>query len=253
MVVVLIIALASSLALLVVAWLLHIWLKNPGIVDVFWPLAIMLNAFIFGFSHNQLAGWLWPTYVLLVVWGLRLACYLLFTRIIPKHVDKRYVSLSESWKMKQSIGFLWNFLLQGFLAWVLAIPFLFVSKSPMLTWLCLIALAIIALSIVLEVMADKQLQQFKRQHPGKVCNVGLWQYSRHPNLFFEWLVWLGFALVAISMSSYGWLGLVSPLLSFFIMYYLTGPITEKGSLQSRGEAFKQYQQSTSYFFPWFKG
>jgi steroid 5-alpha reductase family enzyme len=183
---------------------------------------------------------------------LRLGGYLWFTRILPNHVDKRYVDLSEGWQMKKSIGFLWNFLLQGFLAWVLAMPFLFINNAPQLKSLFIVAIILILVGIVFETIADQQLQNFKRNHKGQVCNVGLWHYSRHPNYFFEWLVWLGFALMAISMQPFGLIGLVSPALLLFIMLVLTAPITEKGSLQSRGDAFKRYQQTTAYFVPWFK-
>ena len=43
-----------------------------------------------------------------------------------------------------------------------------------------------------ETIADAQLARFKRDdHKGRVCDVGLWSWSRHPNYFFEWCVWIG--------------------------------------------------------------
>ena len=241
-----------SFTMMVVAWLLYLVIKNPGVIDGFWPLTITLNACLFGLWHQHFTLSILLTYVCLWLWCLRLAGYLWFKRIIPNHVDKRYVDLSEGWQMKKSMGFLWNFLLQGLLAWVIAMPFLFIKAAPHFNVLFYIAIVLILASIFLETLADKQLQKFKQQQLGQVCNVGLWHYSRHPNLFFEWLIWFGFALVAIAMSPLGWLGLISPLLLLFIMLVLTIPLTEQGSLKSRGDAFKQYQQTTACFFPWFK-
>ena len=32
---------------------------------------------------------------------------------------------------------------------------------------------------------------------GAVCDVGLWQYCRHPNYFGEWMVWNSLALASL--------------------------------------------------------
>ena len=56
-----------------------------------------------------------------------------------------------------------------------------------------------ALALGGESIADAQLARFRHDpaNKGCVCDVGLWRYSRHPNYFFEWLVWCGFALLAL--------------------------------------------------------
>jgi steroid 5-alpha reductase family enzyme len=104
-----------------------------------------------------------------------------------------------------------------------------------------------------EITADAQLWRFKRdpKNQGRVCNTGLWRYSRHPNYFFEWLIWVSFAIVALS-AKYGYLGLLSPLLMLYFLLRLTGiPATEEQALRSKGEKYRAYQRSTSPFIPWF--
>jgi steroid 5-alpha reductase family enzyme len=84
-----------------------------------------------------------------------------------------------------------------------------------------------------------------------VCNLGLWRYSRHPNYFFEFLIWVSFAIVALPVQ-YGYLGLISPLLILFFLFRVSGiPVTEEQALRSKGEAYRKYQRSTSAFIPWF--
>ena len=51
-----------------------------------------------------------------------------------------------------------------------------------------------------EALADAQLKRF-RDNPankGRVCDVGLWRWSRHPNYFFEWFGWLAYPVIALS-------------------------------------------------------
>jgi steroid 5-alpha reductase family enzyme len=104
-----------------------------------------------------------------------------------------------------------------------------------------------------EVIADSQLEGFKGApgNRGKVCEVGLWAYSRHPNYFFEWLMWVGYALVALFSHPWGWVAFLSPLLMLWLVTKVTGiPPTEAQSLRSRGDAFRDYQRRVSPFVPW---
>lgn len=79
----------------------------------------------------------------------------------------------------------------------------------------------------------------------------MWRYSRYPNYFFEWLIWVVFALVALA-SPYGYVGLVSPALILYFLLRVTGiPATEAQAIRSRGEEYRQYQRTTSAFVPWF--
>ena len=83
-----------------------------------------------------------------------------------------------------------------------------------------------------------------------MCDAGLWRYSRHPNYFFEWLVWVAFFVFA-SASPWGWLGVIAPAAMLFLLLRVTGiPLTEEQAVRSKGEAYRRYQQRTSAFIPW---
>jgi hypothetical protein len=80
-----------------------------------------------------------------------------------------------------------------------------------------------------------QLQRFKADpaNRGAVCQRGLWRYSRHPNYFFEWLVWVAYFMMALA-SPWGWLTLYCPALMLYFLLRVTGiPLTEQLSLQAR--------------------
>jgi steroid 5-alpha reductase family enzyme len=114
--------------------------------------------------------------------------------------------------------------------------------------------AIWLLALAGESLADYQLKQFKagRAGTGRVCQVGLWRYSRHPNYFFEWLIWVAFFVFALG-SPWGWLTIYCPALMLFFLIKVTGiPMTEELAVKTKGEEYIQYQRTTSGFVPWFR-
>ncbi len=233
-------------------WLIYRLLKNPSVVDASWSIGLMMSGLIYlwskpGTPRNEIIS------LLVVVWALRLAGYLWYTRIHQGHLDKRYTELSTNWKISPSLGFLLNFQLQGFLILIISFVFFLISRSNSthLSLIDEIAVVVVISGIIGESVADLQLNRFKSQHKGEVCNTGLWNYSRHPNYFFDWITWSGFTLMALQ-SSKGYLGVVSLLLLYIIFTRVTGPLTERGSVQSKGQKYIDYQRQTSMFFPWIR-
>ena len=104
-----------------------------------------------------------------------------------------------------------------------------------------------------ETVADRQLAAWKADpaHRGRTCRRGLWGVSRHPNYFFEWIVWCGFGAAALN-GPHGWAGLLAPALMLLFILKITGiPPTEAQALRSRGEDYRRYQRTVSAFVPWF--
>ena len=120
-----------------------------------------------------------------------------------------------------------------------------------------IAVGVWGTSFLLQNMVEFQLDQFRRRPKGAegVCRVGLWNYSRHPNYFFEFLIWLSYAIFAlpsaVGLIDYVLLLLVPVLIYWFLVYFTGIPITELASLRRRGEPYARYQAETNQFFPWF--
>ena len=232
-------------------WVLYKGLKNPSIVDVSWSIGLIVSGCIYLWCQSPNNVRVYFITILLLIWGLRLAGYLFITRILPGHIDKRYIALSEQWKIAKSLGFFLNFQLQGLLILILSTPFLFAgmySPTHLVFWDD-VAIILILIGIVGETIADSQLHQYQSHPIEPVCNIGLWYYSRHPNYFFEWVVWCGFTCFAFQ-SIYGCISLISPLVLYLIMTKFTGPMTERGSIQSRGQAYIDYMERTPMFFPW---
>jgi steroid 5-alpha reductase family enzyme len=148
--------------------------------------------------------------------------------------------------------FLVFFELQALIVVIFSLPFLFAAWNPTpLGALEYAGLGISLLVLAGESMADRQMRSFKQDpaNKGRVCNAGLWRYSRHPNYFFEFLVWVGFALASLG-TPWGWTTIICPLLMYYFLTKVTGiPLTEEYAIKSKGEAYREYQRSTSAFIP----
>lgn len=241
--------------LMLVLWLIHLRTGNAGIVDFGWAAGLAL----LGAHYGLFAGGYGPRRVLIAamasIWGWRLALYLLTTRVIGHPEEGRYVQLRAEWKTNLPAKFFLFFQAQALLDVLLSIPFLVAAINPALELAAIewAGFAVWIVAMVMEGLADAQLHRFKSNpaNKGKVCRDGLWKFSRHPNYFAQWMIWVGFALFALG-SPHGWLGLLSPALILYFLLFVTGiPPTEAQSIRSRGDAYREYQRTTSAFVPWF--
>lgn len=232
-------------------WCLYRHLKNPGVVDVGWCSGLVLCGLIYLYNH-PISLRTTVLSMILVLWGARLGLYLWFSRIMKGIVDKRYLELSSNWKIAKPLGYFLNFQLQGILIFIISLSWFYIaSTSKELSWIDFLGICIALIGIAGETLTDYQLQQFKKERPGAVCQIGLWNYSRHPNYFFECLIWSAFAVIGLQ-HPYGIIGLISPLTLYLLMIKVTGPMTEEGSIKARGKAYLDYQKHTNMFFPWYK-
>ena len=162
--------------------------------------------------------------------------------------------MREHWGEKTNFYHFFFFQAQAFLAAALSITFIALLKnqSPNISLYEYLGFAIWILGIIGETIADKQLANFRAnsKNKGKTCRVGLWHYSRHPNYFFEWTLWLSYSIMAIGTLLW-WIPALNAIIMFIFITKLTGiPYTELQAIKSRGEDYKRYQETTSAFIPW---
>ncbi len=244
-----------ALALMIVLWCVYYFKRNAGIVDIGWSLSFILTMaayLVIGegdfLKKTVLACMVW-------VWSGRLVWHL-YQRCKSSEEEIRYQQIRSNWGEQNSdFKFLMLFIFQGVLTVFLTLPFLLVAYASDSTWhgIEILGLFVWIIGVIGEGRADKELQEFK-SHPenkGKVCRKGLWRFSRHPNYFFEFVVWVGFFFFALG-STGGWIGIISPALILVLLTKVSGiPQNETEALKSKGEEYKDYQKKTSPFIPWF--
>ena len=245
-------------------------------VDIGWPwglTVIGILTWIYGEGDNLRVAIVSIAYILA---GSRMGLGAI-KLLISGHLDKelpRYEFQKKRWnkagKINTALAMQIEAIVQGVANTAfLAFPAFIIASNPNeeISIFEIIGIVIWLASFIMESVADAQKLKFLRAMKksgarNTVCNIGLWQYSRHPNYFAEWMVWNALVLASIpswfqlypniSVIIFVLLG-VGLLMTSRIMYVTlvtyTGAVpAEYYSVQKR-PAYKDYQQTTNMFFP----
>jgi steroid 5-alpha reductase family enzyme len=251
-------AIAVSLSILMsFAWVVQQRTGNSGWVDTIWTFSVGLvgaGSALWPAGGEPVNARQWLVAALVAIWSLRLGTHIAI-RTAGITDDPRYAAFAKEWGVdspRRMFVFLQNQAL-GSIPLVFAIFVAAHVPQASLRAQDIIGAAILFIGVAGEALADAQLKRF-RENPankGRVCDVGLWRWSRHPNYFFEWFCWLAFPVIGLSADYlWGLATLLAPLFMYWILVYVTGiPPLEEQMLRSRGERYRDYQSRTSKFFP----
>jgi steroid 5-alpha reductase family enzyme len=255
-------AIAVGLSLVMsLAWAVEQRTGNSGWIDTVWTFGVgfvgVASALVpLGTDPADNLPRRWLVAIAIALWALRLGFHIA-GRAAGVADDPRYAALREGWGGSAS----WQMWLLGQKQAVVSVPLVLAvflaahNPAPALRLQDGLAILIFVLAIAGEGVADQQLQHFRHTSAGsgRICQAGLWRWSRHPNYFFEWFGWLGYPLVAIDLSgryAWGWLALLAPACMYWLLVYVSGiPPLEQHMLRTRGDEFRAYQARTNAFFP----
>ncbi len=258
-------------------WVFSILSSDVSIVDLWWPQAYVLQAWVYALSatdgltsSRQLA-----TVVLVTVWGARLAGHLTLRKWREGwEEDRRYpervlvlVRGEVPAVVFHLVALLQVFVMQGAWMWLVGQSLLVVSVHGGLPESCkdeplfstcglgtfdAVAVGLWLVGFVFEAGSDLQLQLFRADPAkrGTVCDGLFFKYTRHPNYFGDFTVWLSFFCVAAPLND--WKGLLSagsPLLMFILLRFVSG-VTINDAVQAKKPKYKNYIATTPAFFPW---
>ncbi|MDX1496671.1 MAG: DUF1295 domain-containing protein [Salinisphaeraceae bacterium] len=247
-------------------------------VDIAWPFGVaVIGAVILLMGDGNVVRKTLVAGVYLMI-GLRMGIGALtmarntgviFKTEFPRYEYRRMV-MEQAGEKHLRFHSLAEIMAQGFANMsVLALPGFMLALNPSSSFSVweVAGIVIWGLAYLTESTADVQKLRFianNKDNRLAVCNVGLWQYSRHPNYFAEWLVWTGLVVAAVP----SWLALQAALpmavwivlglgavgasvMMYITLVYLTGAVpAEYYSVRKRPE-YATYQQKTNRFFPWF--
>lgn len=255
----LLLAAAVSLGMTAV-WFAVMKGAGSGWVDTVW--SFLVGAAGVAAALVPVSGWEgdWHRQLLLAtiaaLWSFRLGLHIL-RRTLRGGEDPRYAKLQEEWGERWRWRLFLFLQIQAAAALLLTTTIFAAARNPAMGWQWsdIAGIAMIFVAVIGEGIADAQLARFRGggTNRGKVCDIGLWGLSRHPNYFFQWLGWVGYAVVAIGPAGdwgWGWLALAGPALMYWLLVHVSGiPPLEAHMLRSRGDAFVAYTRRVNAFWP----
>lgn len=244
-----------AFAVMALLWAWHLRLKNAAMVDAGWTALVGgLSVFYALRVVDGMPGRRLAVAAMLGSWGARLTVMLLYDRVFGRPEDGRYANLRLRRGSHANTWFFWFFQAQALAAIFFSMPALVAVLNPSDEFSAVefVAAALWVIGFAGESTADRQLLHFRLdpQNRGRTCQLGLWRYSRHPNYFFEFVMWVAYALFA-SATPFGWIAFACPAVMLFLLLKVTGiPATEAQALRTRGDEYREYQRTTSVFVPW---
>jgi steroid 5-alpha reductase family enzyme len=247
--------------LMAAAWFAQRRTAQSGWGDTIWSFGVgLVGAGLAMAPIVRGADWPAPRQLLVaalvLTWSLRLGLHIM-GRTRQGGEDPRYKALADEWGPDFPRRLFWFLQIQAAAAFPLTLSIFLAGQNPSAfpnPGDCL-GSAILIVAISGEAIADRQLKRFAADpdNKGRVCAIGLWGVSRHPNYFFEWLGWLAYPAIAIGWppgDSVGLIALVGPAFMYWLLVYVSGvPPLEAHMARSRGAAFTAYQRRVNAFFP----
>lgn len=229
------------------AWQIYSKFKDHKVAEVLRPISVFMVAT----CHLILQGWYVKSsfaFYLLILWTLKHCLYSLTVFPQKAQLEYHYEQIMRKWQFGDSQSYLLFYMIQGLYAWVLALPFYFIAKQLHYSWLDMLTCSMILFALLFEMIADLNLYFYRRNGGNGFYQQGLWRICRHPNYFFFWFAWLGFALLGVN----DWQSLTSLLPCIFLYFtfrYTFIPIAEGCLIKKFPSDYRQYQQEVPTFFP----
>lgn len=230
--------------------------RNSSCYDAYWSVVPPLLALYWLAVGDSAASSLRELLVLglILYWATRLTLNWAYYWEGMQHEDWRYLMLRQRaprWAVLTDLfGIHLLPTLQVF-AGLLPVYAVYCLGERPFGWLDLLACAVTAGAITLQMVADFQLHRFiAGRAPGEQLDSGLWAWSRHPNYFGELGFWCGLFLFGLAAYPQGWYWFGAGIVLMTLMFLLASiPMMEQRSLERRPE-YQRIIDSVSMLVPW---
>ena len=246
--------LIGDVAATIFVFLGSLLLKNSSVYDPYWSVAPLVILPLTAWYYNRFSVEVLILLGTVFFWGIRLTLNWMYTFTDFTYQDWRYVMLKEKSKQFYPIvNFFGIHLFPTLIVYGAMVPAMLFIKEGSFSLLMLVGIAVSVIGTLLELISDYQMHTFKRTNiiKGKIIDVGLWKYSRHPNYLGEILMWWGVYLVMSSALPQLWMALIGALLNTCMFIFISIPMAETKLSQTKLD-FLDYVKSTRMLLPFKK-
>ena len=228
-------------------WLMGVIFKTASMYDPYWSIQTLVIYLGLLIKYNN---WNIGTIILLVaisLYSIRLTTNFIIGFDSLSYVDWRYKMLkAKSGKAYQLVNLFGICMFPTLVVYACSLPVIEYSRIGSFSYLDIIGISIILLGVLLELISDIQMKKFikTRSSRSEVINIGLWQYSRHPNYLGEILIWFGVALVLILSNFQYWYLFIGAIINMLMFIFISIPM-EENHMKAYKENYDTYLKTTS--------
>lgn len=240
--------LVADICATVIIYIFSVIFNNASVYDPYWSVQpiVILTAFA---CIRPMGVAQWLLLVAVWFWGVRLTANWAYCFGNLNHQDWRYTHYKEkTGKAYQLANFFGIHLVPTLIVYGCVLPAVFAFEYSATFNAGSIVFFVVSIgAAVLQMVADIEMQQYRKSKKGGLIRVGLWKYSRHPNYLGEILMWWGVGLAVICVMPERWWLLAGALANTLMFLFISIPLAE--GRQSKKPTWAEYKAETRMLLP----
>lgn len=222
--------------------------KNASVYDPYWSIQPIVIIAGYALTSN-----ITPATLLLIIsivyWGIRLTGNWAYVFGGLNHQDWRYTKFeNETGRLYPFINFTGIHMVPTLIVYLTTLPAVFVIRQELRANIgSFIGMVVCVGAATLQLVADTQMQKYRKSGQHGLIRTGLWKYARHPNYLGEILMWWGIAIQAVSVMPSHWWFVAGALANTILFFSVSIPLADKR--QSAKPGYAEYKAGTRMLLP----
>ena len=244
--------LIADVAATIFVFVFSVIFKNASVYDPYWSVQPIVIIAGYALTSN-----ITPATLLLIIsivyWGIRLTGNWAYVFGGLKHQDWRYTKFeNETGRLYPFINFTGIHMVPTLIVYLTTLPAVFVIRQELRANIgSFIGMVVCVGAATLQLVADTQMQKYRKSGQHGLIRTGLWKYARHPNYLGEILMWWGIAIQAVSVMPSHWWFVAGALANTILFFSVSIPLADKR--QSAKPGYAEYKAGTRSLLPIPKG
>ena len=244
--------LIADVAATIFVFVFSVIFRNASVYDPYWSVQPIVIIAGYALTSN-----ITPATILLIIsivyWGIRLTGNWAYVFGGLNHQDWRYTKYeNETGRLYPFINFTGIHLMPTLIVYLTTLPAVFVIRQELRANIgSFIGMAVCIGAATLQLVADTQMQKYRKSGQHGLIRTGLWKYARHPNYLGEILMWWGIAIQAVSVMPSHWWLVAGAVANTILFFSVSIPLADKR--QSAKPGYAEYKAGTRSLLPIPKG
>lgn len=240
--------LIADVAATIFVFMFSVIFKNASVYDPYWSIQPIVIIAGYALTSNITSATL-LLIISIVYWGIRLTGNWAYVFGGLNHQDWRYTKFEkETGRLYPFINFTGIHMVPTLIVYLTTLPAVFVIRQELRANIgSFIGMVVCVGAATLQLVADTQMQKYRKSGQHGLIRTGLWKYARHPNYLGEILMWWGIAIQAVSVMPSHWWFVAGALANTILFFSVSIPLADKR--QSAKPGYAEYKAGTRMLLP----